>query len=292
MLCLALLAAGPALAVDMDVVIFDRPATASDRRLDYPITVLRAAMERTSAEFGPFRIDLTPAPMERRRMFEALKDGVLVNVAAYPANAEWQHGLLAVPVPVDLGLQSWRLALIDGRNQDKFRALAGASDLKQLRAGAGSAWVTLRVLRENGFRVVTGNQYLGLFEMLMAGRFDYFPRGVNEIFGELDARREELPAMAVEQRFVLHDHVPVLFFVSPQAPRLHRRLAAGMEALLKDGTLESVMMTHYRSALQRARLCERQRIELSNSEIDPALLARKELWFNPLDHRHGLCPSR
>jgi hypothetical protein len=290
LLFLSLLAAGPALAVD--VVIFDRPAVANDHRLDYPRSVLRAVMERTAAEFGPYRIESTPAPMERRRMFQALHGGVLVNVAAYPADAEWVRELLSVPIPVDLGLQSWRIALIDKRKQEMLRGLAHPSGLKELRAGAGSFWVTLRVLRANGFRVVAGNQYQGLFDMLMAGRFDYFPRGVNEIFGELDARRGEFPLLAVEERFLLHDRVPVLFFISPKTPRLHRRIAAGMEAMLKDGTLERMLIAHYGKDLRRARLCGRDRIELVNTELDPAPFARKELWFDPTDPRHGLCPGR
>jgi len=290
MLLLVLLASSPVFA--LDVVIFDRPSSPSDRRLDFPITVLRAAMERTSPEFGPYRIEFAVAPMERQRMFEALKDGELVNVAAYLANEQWTRELLYVSVPVDLGLQSWRVALIDAPTQALLNRLAGPAGLKQLRAGVGNAWVTRRVLSENGFRIVTGGTYPGLFEMLMAGRFDYFPRGVNEIFGELDAHRSQFPTMAVEARFLLHDRVPTLFFVSPQMPRLQRRLAVGMEALLKDGALEAMMLKHYRKDLQRARLCGRQQIELFNSELDPALVERKELWFDPLDKRHGLCPAR
>jgi hypothetical protein len=290
MLLLVLLASSPVFA--LDVVIFDRPFSPSDHRLDFPNAVLRAAMERTVPEFGPYRIEVAVAAMERQRMFRALKDGDLVNVAAYLANTQWTRELPYVPVPVDLGLQSWRVALIDAATQPMLNRLGGPAALKRLRAGVGSNWVTQRVLRENGFRIVTGGTYPGLFEMLMAGRFDYFPRGVNEVFGELDARRSQFPTMAVEERFLLHDRVPTLFFVSPQAPRLQRRLTAGMEALLKDGTLEAMMLKHYRQDLLRARLCERQQIELVNSELDPALVERKELWFDPLDKRHGLCPSR
>jgi hypothetical protein len=290
MLLLALLASSPAFA--LDVVIFDRPTAPSDRRLEFPTAVLRAAMERSSPEFGPYRIDFAVAPMARQRMFQALKDGDLINVATSLANAQWARELLSVQVPVDLGLQCWRIALIDASRQPWLNRLSGPAELKQMRAGVGQTWVTQRVLRENGFRVVSGGSYDGLFEMLMAGRFDYFPRGVNEIFGELDAHRSQFPTLAVEERFLLHDRVPTLFYVSPQAPRLQRRLSAGMESLLKDGTLEAMMLKHFRQDLQRARLCKREQIELSNSELDPALLERKDIWFDPMDKRHGLCPSR
>ncbi|WP_395401867.1 hypothetical protein ACHMW6_28085 [Pseudoduganella sp. UC29_106] len=135
MLLLALLASSPVFA--LDVVIFDRPTAPSDHRLDFATAVLRAAMERTTPEFGPYRIDFAVAPMARQRMFQALKDGELINVATSLANAQWARELLPVPVPVDLGLQSWRVALIDASTQPLMNSLAGPAQLKQLRAGVG-----------------------------------------------------------------------------------------------------------------------------------------------------------
>jgi hypothetical protein len=289
MLCFALLAAGPLLAAD--VLIFDRPASANDHRREYALALLKAVLQRTEREFGPWRIDQAPAHMERRRLFAALKDGRWVNVTAYPSSADWMRELRAVPVPIDMGLQSWRLALIDKHSQPQFRSL-DVPQLKMLRAGANSAWVSYRTLQEAGFSVVAGGNYDGLFDMLMAGRFDYLPRGVNEIFRELDTHRREYPDLAVEDSFLLHDQVPSLFFVSPHTPRLHARIAAGMEAMLKDGSLERFVLRHHGGDLQRAALCNRKRVELPNRELDPALAARRELWLDPFEPRLGFCPAR
>lgn len=152
-------------------------------------------------------------------------------------------------------------------------------------------WVTRASLHDNGFHYVTGSNYIGLFDMLIAGRFDYFPRGVNEIFQEYDLRKQAYPQLAVEDSIVLHDNIPSMFFVSPKNPQLYKRIRAGMEALLKDGTLERFVLEHHRSYLQRAKLCNRRRIDLPNKDIDPAMLARKELWLDPFNPRHGFCPK-
>lgn len=45
-------------------------------------------------------------------------------------------------------------------------------------------WSTTRVLTENGFNVVTGLDYEGLFKMLTKGRFITFGRGINETHRE------------------------------------------------------------------------------------------------------------
>lgn len=276
----------------MDHVVFDRAASPADFRREYSKALLRQVMERTVPEFGPYAIDFADAHMERPRLLEALKAGKLINVTAYPADAKWLEQLLSVPVPTDMGLQSWRIALIDRRKQNRIRALALPDGLKELTAGVGSAWVTRASLQDNGFRYVTGSNYIGLFDMLMAGRFDYFPRGVNEIFQEYDQRRKAFPQLAIEDSIVLHDQIPSLFFVSPKNPRLHQRIRAGMEALLKDGALERFVLEHHRAYLQRARLCKRRRIELPNRGLDPSMLGRKELWLDPFDPRYGLCPAK
>jgi len=284
-----LLAGGQAVA--MDIVIFDQPVSKADRRREYANAVLNAVMERTAPEFGPYQIKHAAVHMERPRLFEALKEGKLANLTAYPATADWMQELKPVPIPIDMGLQSWRIFLIDQKSQPALRNAQTLDELGQLRAGAGSAWATLQSLQEAKLKVVTGSNYIGLFQMLMAGRFDYLPRGVNEIFAEYDTHKPANPTLAVEETLLLHDQIPSLFFVSPREVRLHRRITAGMEALLKDGTLERLVLSYHRDDLRRAKLCGRKRFELPNRQLDPAMFRRKELWLNPFEARHGFCPA-
>jgi hypothetical protein len=289
LLAALLVISGQAAAVD--VIISDVPASKGDQRRQYSYLLLRAVLERTAPEFGPYKIEHAPAHMERPRMLAALKMGTQANVTTYPADAEWLRELKVVPIPIDMGLQSWRIFLIDAKNQPRLRAMGEAGQLNTLRAGAGSAWVSANALRDNGLPVVAGGSYTGLFQMLMAGRFDYFPRGLNEIYGEFDVYSKTNPTLAVEESLLLHDNIPSFFFVAPSARRLHRRLNTGMEAMLKDGSLERLLLTHFKADLERAKLCTRKRIELPNRLIGPTMLARKEMWFDPFDPRHGLCPA-
>jgi hypothetical protein len=282
-----LFAAGQAAATD--IVIFDVPVSKADQRRAYSFVVLKAALERTVPEYGPYRIEQAPAHMERPRMLAALKAGKLINVTSNPADAEWLQQLRSVPIPIDMGLQSWRLFLIDASKQARLREEGGAGRLRRLKAGAGSAWVSAQALRENGYPVVLGGSYLGLFQMLMAERFDYFPRGLNEIFHEVDTHRAAYPGLAVEESLLLHDNIPSLFFVAPQAERLQQRLNSGMEAMLRDGSLERLLLAYFKKDLVRAKLCTRKRIELPNHALSPALANRKEAWFDPFEPRHGIC---
>lgn len=287
------LACGHAAAVDqgVDVVVFDQPVSKNDRRRDYANTLLQAVMERTVRDFGPYRIEHAPVHMERPRLLAALKEGKLVNLTAYPATADWMRALRPVPIPIDMGLQSWRIFLIDAKNQPRLRNVTSLAELARMRAGAGSAWATLLSLQDSHLPVVTGGSYEGLFQMLMAGRFDYLPRGVNEVFAEYDTHHPANPTLAVEDSLLLHDQIPSLFFVSPQAGRLQLRIRAGMEAMLKDGSLERLVLAHHTDDLRRAKLCGRKRYELPNRQLVSPMFARKELWFNPFEARHGFCTA-
>ena len=65
---------------------------------------------------------------------------------------------------------------------DKERiAKLDASALRtELTFGLNSQWADLPIMRANGFTVETSTSYEPLLGMLSAGRFDAFPRGLNE----------------------------------------------------------------------------------------------------------------
>jgi hypothetical protein len=282
----------PALAGAVDVYIFPHSDSEIDHRGSYAAGLLKEVLRRTEREFGPYRLEFSSVRMERSRQFEALKAGQIINVAALPSSPDWERGLTAIMIPVDLGLQSWRIAMIDKNKRALLRGVRTLDDLKRLRVGVGRNWVTYQVLGDAGFNVVAGNNFDGLFAMLMAGRFDYFPRSMKDAFDEYDHRHAALPALAVDDSVVMHHPFPQLFFVSPGQPRLAARISAGMEAMLKDGTLRAAMLAFHKDLLNRAALCSRRVFEIPAPDVNPELLRRREVWFDPMDPRNGVCPAK
>ncbi len=292
LLCLALSLGVVRAALAVDVVRFPSPSSAHDTRRAYSFQLLTEVLRRTEARYGPFELNEVDSVMTRRRLLLEMREGRHVNVLANPADEEWLRELKVVPVPIDMGLQSWRIALIRQPLQARVNALRTPEQFKALRFGVSSNWVTRHALEENGFDTVIGGDYEGLFGMLLAQRFDLLPRGLNEVFLEYDQRHPQVPELAVEQRYLLHDHIPSLFFVSPAAPHLAERLNVGMEAMLKDGSLRRFLLSYYGDVLHRARPCERKVIELPLPPLPAGLASRPELWFDPLDPHNGFCAGR
>jgi hypothetical protein len=275
--CLSL----PTLAIDK--VIIDAPENEFDRRNDYTTQLLRTILDRTVRRYGPYRLSYAPEYMNRGRLFEELKKGETVNVAAKATQPQWENGsLLTIRIPVDKGISEYRLFLINREDQDKFSRITSLAALKQLPLGVEYAWSTRSEFEAQGFAVVSAGTWEGLYKMLQAHRFDYLPRALNEIFVEYDDRHTSFPQMAVENSLLLHFPLPKYFFVSPRNPGLARRIKEGFLSMIRDGSFDQMFLAYHGPMIERAHLCSRRLLEISKSP-QPARdrQAHPEYWYNP-----------
>ena len=72
----------------------------------------------------------------------------------------------------------------------RFAAVKTVEDLKKFKIGVGQGWLDVEILRADGFTVVTGSNYEGLFEMLANGRSDALVAGDGGAPGEEYAAAE------------------------------------------------------------------------------------------------------
>jgi hypothetical protein len=253
-----------------------------DSRYEYPYTVLQMAMEATKKTDGPFQIVYNSLKMKRKRALDTLIEGELINVHVAATRTEWEEKTIPVRIPVLKGLLGYRLLLVEAKELPRFKAIESIDDLRKLRAGAGQQWTTTLVLRDAGFNVVTGIDYEGLFGMLHMNRFDYFPRGINEIYPELEARKEAYPGLRIEPNLAIYFTTPSYFFVSPKNPELADRIERGMELLIRTGVLDDLFQEQYGEAIKRANLKNRKIFVIQNNYLSKETpLNRPELWYRP-----------
>lgn len=105
------------------------------------------------------------------------------------------------PIKIDIlrGIVGFRIFVIRAADQERIAQMDEQALRKQLIFGLNSQWADLPVMRANGFSVETATSYENLFVMLAGGRFDAFPRGLNEASRELEERRKTYPQLAVER---------------------------------------------------------------------------------------------
>ena len=291
-LCALLSCAVPSIRAE-DVLKIARPESPADRRLDYTDSLLFEAMRRTSAKYGPYRVERATEFMARERLLQETIKGERINVTSVPSQPAWENQLTTVWIPVDLGVADYRISLIRKEQQNTLSAVRTLEDLKALKMGAGTQWASRVVYEENGFDVVTGLDYESLFRMLLAGRFTHFPRGVNEVFTEFADRQADYPELAIEQDIVVQFPLPRYFFVTRGEPRLARRVEEGLESMVRDGTMMRMMRDYHAEMIQQADFCKRRLFRIPNPMLSPRTpLDRSEFWFNPYDPKSGVCPVK
>jgi len=247
-----------------DVIRLFKPHSELDQRHLYNNALLTLALEKTIPQYGSFDVVFTLPGTQRNRALVEIISGRKVNVHVVPTRPEWELKALPIRIPVLKGLLGYRLFLIRRHDIEKFEQIESLYQLMTLKAGLRQQWSTTKAMTRLGFQVVTGSDYEGLFAMLMANRFDYFPRGVNEIFGEYNSRSQHLPDMVIEPRLALYLPQPTYIFVSKKTPRLAQRLEAGLRQMILGGSFDKLFTAYHKSSLQQADLANRRVFKVDN----------------------------
>ena len=257
-----------------------------DSRYDYAWDVLRTALRKTEAHYGPCLVQQYDVPMSPQRITQELRSPAgHINILARATDPALEKEFLPVRLPIDRGLLGYRIFLVRADLLPRFAAVRTLDQLRQLRAGVGKDWADTEILRAAGLPYVEGRNYDGLFAMLDVGRFDYFSRGVDEAMRELGERRPQYPQLVVEPTLLLHYPLPSYFFLRRDAEgqRLAQRITQGLEIMIKDGSLEHLFEHYKRDMIKQAGLRQRRILDIPNPTLSPHTpLARKELWYNPV----------
>ena len=200
--------------------------------------LLRLALEKTASTDGPFEIVHIDQFLTSPRQATEVKNNGIINVMWDGSNAQRETELWPVRISLLRRLNDYRLFLIREEDHARFSGITSLDQLRTLKAGAGVNWPSTDILRHNGLPVVTSIAYEYLFPMLRAKRFDYMPRGVSEIWHELEANAAQ--KLAVEKTIFLHYPVPFYFFVSRDNAALGKRIERGLKLAQKDGSFDKL----------------------------------------------------
>lgn len=251
-----------------------------DHTKEFKYQLLDLILRKTEAYEGPFRIAVLEEEMIAQSRVLELVDRGVITVIATMTSKEREEKLLPLRIPIFKNLFGHRIFIINRRDKDKFANIQTKEALQTLWAGLGHDWPDLQILKANGFNVVGGSSYRGLFSMLEEGRFDYFPRAVQEPWREVE--EEKARDLMVEPTLLIHYHAPVYYFVSKDNLALHKRLERGFQMAIQDGSYSELFNTHWyiQDTLKLAKIGQRKIFRLNNPLLPPETpLDRKEFWY-------------
>jgi hypothetical protein len=266
-------------AIGAEVVRFPKPEFEGDRREDYSLQLLQLALSKVGTDY---RIQLSEVSMNQERAISEIEAGRTIDVSPLPTSAEREARLLPIRIPIHKGVLGWRIGLVRKGDEELLARVNTLQDLKGVSLAQGHRWPDTQILQANGISVITARRDEGLFKMLQAKRFDYFPRSVMEIWDEQANRADTL---AVEPHFALHYYFDSYFMVNRKNTRLWQDIRDGLERAIRDGSFDKLFQQYFGERLRKAHLETRTVIELRNPLLTPETpLNRPELWY---DFRRG-----
>jgi hypothetical protein len=248
---------------------------------DYEIALLDLALSKTVADYGRFVLKNSGLDLTERRAVASLQQG-LFDVTFMVLTPEREEELLPIRIDLTHGVQGYRLFLIHKDSQAAFAAVRSLEDLRRrFVAGFGAQWGDLGVLQFNHLPVSTANETSQLYDMLQARRFDYFPRGINEIWDNVEQHRAAAPDMVVEQHLALFYPLVQCFVVAKDNVALAARIETGLQRSLADGSMKRLFLQFHGPDIARARLGQRVVFELSNPALPLGGPSVDPSWWLP-----------
>jgi ABC-type amino acid transport substrate-binding protein len=268
--------------------IYNAPESPLDKRYLYHWEILRSALEKTKAKYGPYEMRPAELMTEARQAIELKKATGKLTLMYLSTIPDFEQNLLPIRIPVDKNLGGYCIFLIRKVNAEKFRHVKTLDDLRKFSYGLGLGWIDVDILRSNHLKVVTGSSYEGLFEMTEFRRFDVFLRAATEILDEHEQRKTRLPDLAIEQTICLYYPLPMYFWFSKtdEGRRLKERAEAGMRMMIEDGTYDQIFDNYQRSKIEKLKLKERKLFKIENPFLGAETpFADKRLWFDPQTYK-------
>jgi hypothetical protein len=224
--------------------------------------VLRLALQKSGEPFE-LTFDQQSSNNERIRLRLAQNK---VSIADFGTSREFEEIYRAIYFPIDLGLNGWRIFLINRKGAFRPDNTWGLSELLAYKAGQGAGWSDVRVLRDAGLSVEEVPDFENLFKMLALNRFDYFPLGANEVHFLKELYDQEAPGLEVEEDLLLIYPFARFFFVHKDNEALHDAVYLGLTRAFEDGSLKALYTqeTAMQNFLLKSDLLNRKKILIEN----------------------------
>lgn len=245
-------------------------------RESYFIELLTLALEKSGEPYEMQPIEMIHHTQGRSVAF--LQSGAY-SIYWLNTNTQLEQELLPIRIPLYKGLIGWRLLLIRETQKEMFNHIDTLTDLQKLIALQGNDWPDTLTLKNNNFSVKTSAGYYNLFRMLNSRRGDFFPRGITEIWGELESYPEL--NLAVDTHIALRYPAAYYLFVNKNNPRLKNAVEKGLNIAVADGSFNKIFIKYFGAIIKKAELEKRKIFFLANPSMPAETpLDRKELWFS------------
>jgi len=246
-------------------------------RYEFGLKLLELALSKTNAPYklvSPQDIQINEARGERMVISGEL------DLQWISTTNSREEKMIPVKIPIYRGILGLRLLLVTKENHSEISKLRSIDGLREYTGGHGRHWGDLPVYAANQLTVVTNTSYSNLFKQLKKGHFDYFHRGLNEVWVEQLNHSSEL---VIADRVMLFYQHPIYFFVGKHRPELAEKIKDGLKISIEDGSFEKLFLNEFTDIIQKGKLNERNLIILKNPVVPDGTPDIDTSWWLPSD---------
>jgi len=243
----------------------------------YRWQLLSLALAHTSGG-ADFRVEPATAEITQKRSLRQLQAGAL-DVLALGSNPEREAAGLPIRIDILKGIIGYRVFLIRRSDQARLDRMDDATLRREVSFGLQRDWADLPIMEAAGFAVETTSDSENLYRMLAAGRFDAFPRGLNEANRDLAAHQPANPQLALEAHRALYFPYPVYFWVRAGDLELARRIELGLRRAEADGSWRRLFLAAFAREIAQLDRQRRHVLLLSNPFLPTAGAEPDTRWW-------------
>ena len=209
--------------------------------IDYFRLLLRAALVATSEKYGEVQLTQVTFAYSQDRTMQLLKQEGLLDVMHTMTSASREQEFIPIKIPLLRGLLGKRMMFVHRDNLESFKSITHINQLKRRIACQGLHWPDSDILEQNGFNVSRVMIFGAMFDMLVKGRCDYFPRGLIEVQPEFAAIQESHPEIRILENLIVSYPAPIYFFVGKHNKNLAKRIEEGLLILHRSGQFDRLL---------------------------------------------------
>lgn len=260
-------------------ITYPRPIDDTDERTQYPIALLKLALDKTGVNY-----ELRPSDriLLSGKAMRQLRENRQVNVVWSMTDIQREKDLNAIRIPIAKGLIGLRVFAVNDKKRAKFKNISSIEDMRGFVPVQGEDWPDTKILQANGFNVFTVPEFDEAYDFLKQGRGDFFPRSVIEITPELE-KLGKGSNISLEPSYALYYPTAMYYFVSNNNKTLANLIESGLRRAKADGSFDKLFQSTYLPILDEINVSERTIFTIENPLLpDDTPLDDKSLWYTSM----------
>lgn len=262
-------------------ITYQTKQSKDDKRFEYDNELLKMALEKTKEKYGDYNLVPLKITANHKRIEELALNGEIENLFyKFSASNDRLTKYGYIPFPIDLGIVGYRVAFISKTNEEKIKNINTLEELKKQSVIQGLGWLDVEILKSNGFEVMEGSNYSGLFKMIARNRGDLFLRGANELYNEWDSNKH-IKNLTYDTSIIVYYPLPRFYFTNKKNKNAIERIREGLIISYNDGSLIKLWEKHYKQSIDFTNLKKRKIFKLENPFLEGMDKSYEKYIYNP-----------